>query len=68
MKLASISVNKKLERSVYKVLQSKKALLCRQDMKRRHSQLIFIIQKMVMITLRLCGTLKKYTKVFCFVD
>lgn len=46
-KLTATSVNPKIERSVYKVLQSKKAQLCRQNMKRRHLQLIFIIKKMV---------------------
>lgn len=46
-KLSAISIDKKIERSPYKVLQSKKATICRLNLKKRHFQLIFIIHKMV---------------------
>lgn len=50
-KHALASGNKKMERSPYKVMQHKKATLCRQNLKRRHFQLIFIIHKMIKLML-----------------
>ncbi|KAG4065560.1 hypothetical protein HA402_013330 [Bradysia odoriphaga] len=51
MKLAAMSSNKKVERSPYKVLQSKKATMCRHNLKRRHFQLIFVINRMIKLML-----------------
>lgn len=46
-KLAARSTDQRIERSPYKVLQSRRARLCRQMLKRRHWQLLFVLQRMV---------------------
>lgn len=48
------SANKNFERSPYKVLQSRKAILLRQNLKRHHFQLIFQLQNMMCTMLSSC--------------
>lgn len=49
------SANKNFERSPYKVLQSRKAVLLRQNLKRHHFQLIFQLQNMMCTMLTSCA-------------
>ncbi len=46
-RLAASSSDKNIERSSYKVLLNRKALLIRKNLKKRHFQLLFIVQKLV---------------------
>lgn len=48
------SANKNFERSPYKTLQSRKAILLRQNLKRHHFQLVFQLQNMMCTMLTLC--------------
>lgn len=48
------SANKNFERSPYKVLQSRKAVLLRQNLKRHHFQLVFQLQNMICKMLTCC--------------
>lgn len=54
VRLTTTSANKNFERSPYKVLQSRKAQLIRQNLKRRHFQLLFIVQHMMHSMLAEC--------------
>lgn len=49
------SANKNFERSPYKVLQSRKAVLLRQNLKRHHFQLVFQMQNMMCTMLSSCA-------------
>lgn len=51
----STSANKNFERSPYKVLQSRKAVLLRQNLKRHHFQIIFQLQNMMCNMLTFCA-------------
>lgn len=46
-RLPSVSADKNMERSPYKVLLNRKSHLIRQNLKKRHFQLLCIVQKMV---------------------
>lgn len=48
------SANQNFERSPYKVLQSRKAVLLRQNIKRHHFQLVFQLQNMMCNMLNYC--------------
>jgi hypothetical protein len=54
MKLSASSTDKNIERSSYKVLLTRKANLIRQNLKKRHLQLIFIVNQMIKLMLGLC--------------
>lgn len=51
----TVSANKNFERSPYKVLQSRKAVLLRQNLKRHHFQIIFQLQNMMCTMLSSCA-------------
>jgi hypothetical protein len=62
--MAAYSADKNLERSFFKKLMNKKATLIRQNLKRRHFQLMFIINKMVNKIAKHIGDGSKYLNLF----
>ncbi|XP_062711971.1 uncharacterized protein LOC134289697 [Aedes albopictus] len=53
IRMSASSADKNVERSFFKILLNRKAHLIRQNLRKRHFQLIFIIQKMVKLMLGL---------------
>ncbi|XP_055677642.1 uncharacterized protein LOC129786566 isoform X2 [Lutzomyia longipalpis] len=51
LRLTATSADKNFERSPYKILQCRKARIVRANLKRRHFQLIFIVQHMIRLML-----------------
>ncbi|XP_059621135.1 uncharacterized protein LOC132264825 [Phlebotomus argentipes] len=51
LRLTATSADKNFERSPYKILQCRKATIVRATLKRRHFQLIFIVQHMIRLML-----------------
>lgn len=46
-RMGASSSDKNIERSSYKVLLNRKALLIRKNLKKRHFQMLYIVQKLV---------------------